>query len=228
MYVTVPGAAAAGGSHPHVHPSETATGGARAAIAAPGETTAVPNPQIGVGEQTISELMAAARDGDQGAWDQLVERYSPMLWGITRRFRLSEADAADVCQTTWLRLVEHIHVINDPERLGGWLATTGRREAIAVLRHQRTAPIPNSDLDLPLADDWEEDDPAATVLREDELAQLRNAFARLPPQARRVTKLWIMGGRSDAIGAALGISPSTARVHLHHSLDTLRALLKPL
>ncbi|MCA1674875.1 MAG: sigma-70 family RNA polymerase sigma factor, partial [Actinobacteria bacterium] len=48
--------------------------------------------------------------------------------------RLGTADAADVVQTTWLRLVEHFGRIEDPERLAGWLATTARRECLQTLR----------------------------------------------------------------------------------------------
>src|SRR5438552_2468685 len=79
-------------------------------------------------------LVAAAAAGDPHAWDALVERYTALLWSITRSHRLAAADAADVVQTTWLRLVEHLDRISDPERLPGWLATTARREAQRVAR----------------------------------------------------------------------------------------------
>ena len=47
---------------------------------------------------------------------------------------MSASDAADVSQTTWLRLVEHLDRIEQPDRIGGWLATTARRESLRVLR----------------------------------------------------------------------------------------------
>ena len=49
-----------------------------------------------------------------------------MVWAIARRHRLSAADAADVSQTTWLRLVEHLDRIEQPDRIRAWLATTAR------------------------------------------------------------------------------------------------------
>ena len=53
------------------------------------------------------------------------------------RYRLTPADAADAMQTTWLRLFERAATIRDPERLGGWLATTTQRECLALLRRGR-------------------------------------------------------------------------------------------
>jgi RNA polymerase sigma factor (sigma-70 family) len=80
------------------------------------------------------ELVAAAAAGDQQAWDALVDRYASLLWSVARSYRLSAPDAADVVQTTWLRLVEHLGQIADPDRLPGWLATSARRECLRVLR----------------------------------------------------------------------------------------------
>jgi RNA polymerase sigma factor (sigma-70 family) len=81
-----------------------------------------------------SELVQRAATGDQGAWDMLVERYSGMLWSIARAYDLGRADAMDVVQTTWLRLVEHVHRVREPERVGTWLAVTARRESLRTLR----------------------------------------------------------------------------------------------
>jgi RNA polymerase sigma factor (sigma-70 family) len=76
---------------------------------------------------------AAAR-GDHDAWNVLVERFAPVVWAIARRHRLNPTDAADVFQTTWLRLLEHLDHIKQPERVGAWLATTTCRECLRMLR----------------------------------------------------------------------------------------------
>src|SRR5688572_14992658 len=83
-------------------------------------------------QATHGELLVLAASGDQSAWNELVERFSQMVWSIARSFRLDDATAKDVSQTVWLRLVENLHRIDDPERLPGWLATTCRREALRV------------------------------------------------------------------------------------------------
>jgi RNA polymerase sigma factor (sigma-70 family) len=73
-------------------------------------------------------------DGDQSAWNALVDRFAGTVWAIARAHRLDEATAADVSQTTWLRLLEHLDRIQQPERIGAWLATTARRESLRLIR----------------------------------------------------------------------------------------------
>jgi RNA polymerase sigma factor (sigma-70 family) len=94
-----------------------------------------------VQDADIGPTVKAAANGDKAAWRALVEQFSGLVWSITRAYRLSDADAADVCQTTWLRLAEHIHRINHPERVGAWLATAARRECLRNIRASaRTVP----------------------------------------------------------------------------------------
>jgi len=85
-------------------------------------------------QPSLHELVRSARAGKVEAWNAIVDRFAGLVWAIARRHRLSDADAADVSQTTWLRLVEHLDRIEDPDRIGGWLATTARRESLRVLR----------------------------------------------------------------------------------------------
>ena len=80
----------------------------------------------------LVRVVAEARAGSGEAWETLVERFGGMVAAIARRCRLREADVAEVCQTTWLRLVENLDRIEQPERLGGWLATTSRRESLRI------------------------------------------------------------------------------------------------
>jgi RNA polymerase sigma factor (sigma-70 family) len=82
----------------------------------------------------MRSLLAAASTGDQAAWDAIVGKFSSMLWSIARSFRLDPLDASDVIQITWLRLVENLDRITEPEALPGWLATTMRRECLQLLR----------------------------------------------------------------------------------------------
>ncbi len=85
-------------------------------------------------ELSTSELLEQAAAGNSAAWDEIVSRYSGLVWAVARGFALSMADAADVSQTTWLRLVEHLGKLREPEHLGGWLATTARHECLRTLR----------------------------------------------------------------------------------------------
>ncbi len=100
-------------------------------------------------ERTTVELVAAAASGDSSAWAELVERYARLVWSVTRGFSLSAADASDVSQTTWLKLVEHLGKLREPEHLGGWLATTARHECLRILRKSgREIVGADADIDL--------------------------------------------------------------------------------
>lgn len=79
-------------------------------------------------------MLKLAADGDRSAWDALVDRFGQMVWSTARSFRLDDATAKDVSQTVWLKLIENVDRIKDPERLPGWLATTCRREALRVVK----------------------------------------------------------------------------------------------
>lgn len=87
-----------------------------------------------VGDADVAALVAAARAGDQAAWNALVDRYNRLVWSVARSFRLSTADAADAVQMTWMRLVENLDRITEPDRLASWLGTTVRRECLQHLR----------------------------------------------------------------------------------------------
>src|SRR5262245_45719066 len=82
----------------------------------------------------VAQLITAALDGDQAAWHQLIDRFSPLVMTVMRRYRLSAEDAADVSQTVWLKLVQHIHKLREPRALPGWIVTTARNEAISRCR----------------------------------------------------------------------------------------------
>jgi DNA-directed RNA polymerase specialized sigma24 family protein len=85
-------------------------------------------------ELLVTDPVTRARNGDKQAWDALVERYAPLVWSICRRHRLGSAEASDVGQTVWLRLLDELATVRDQAALPGWLATATLRECGRVLR----------------------------------------------------------------------------------------------
>lgn len=85
-------------------------------------------------DPTVTALVTRAAEGGQSAWDEIVERYAPLVWSVCRRYRLGRADIDDVAQNVWLRLVEQLSALREPAALPGWLATTTQRECLRVLR----------------------------------------------------------------------------------------------
>lgn len=84
-------------------------------------------------DDDLGRLQKAAADGDQSAWRALVERFSPLVWSVSRAHRLSFTDGQDVYQYVWLTLTENLGRIKDPAALGGWLYTVTRNECLRVL-----------------------------------------------------------------------------------------------
>ena len=85
-------------------------------------------------EQSVADLVHAAVQGDEEAWDALVERYSPLLMSVLRRYRMGNDDVRDVAQTVWLRLIENLGNLREPRALPSWIITTARNESLRVLK----------------------------------------------------------------------------------------------
>jgi RNA polymerase sigma factor (sigma-70 family) len=130
-----------------------------------------------------AELVRAAAGGDARAWDELVRRYTGLLWSICRDHRLGSADAADVVQLTWLRLLERLDSLHDPARVGGWLATTCRHECLAVIRRARRTSTSSDTVEFRISPAGPAD---ADVLRSDRDAVVWEAFGRLGERCRKV------------------------------------------
>jgi RNA polymerase sigma factor (sigma-70 family) len=137
---------------------------------------------------------------------------------------LGPADAAEVTQTTWVRLIEHIDRITNPERLGGWLATTARRESLRILRLRGRETLTDSELagsDLELFPA-----PETAVLERDRNRQLWAAFGKLSERCQAILQLVVVVAPpyvevANALGMPIGsIGPSRARC-----LQQLRRLL---
>ena len=88
--------------------------------------------ELSTDDAELIEVVLQARAGSNAAWEALIERFGGLVTAIARRCRLSDADVAEVSQTTWLRLVENLNRIQQPERIGAWLATTSRRESLRI------------------------------------------------------------------------------------------------
>ena len=139
---------------------------------------------------SVATLVQRAREADPRAWEELVARFSGMIAATGRRYRLSPADVSELQQTTWLRLVENLHRIEQPERIGGWLATTARRESLRLL--QRAAKYrPAADLMLANLADNHLPEPDARPIAEERKVVVRAAWEKLRPRCQELLSLLI-------------------------------------
>jgi RNA polymerase sigma factor (sigma-70 family) len=137
----------------------------------------------------LSELLRAASEGDQEAWNVITDRFTNLLWSVARSYRLNHDDAADAVQNTWLRLLENLTRIDNPEALPGWLSTTARREALAVIRKRgRDVLTRNEDISSDVVDvDAAQLDSA--LLEDERDVQLWASFAQLSERCQQLLRV---------------------------------------
>jgi RNA polymerase sigma factor (sigma-70 family) len=174
----------------------------------------------------IAQLVRSAAEGDRRAWERLHDQYSRIIWAITRNFRLTESDAADVFQVTWLRLLEHIDRLNSPDRVGAWLAATARHECLRTAEARRRIVLVHDHGEFgevghePAIDE--------RLLADERADAVREALARLPRRHQRLLNLLMADPPasyaeiSDQLGLPVGsIGPTRGRC-----LERLRVLLE--
>ena len=174
----------------------------------------------------IEQLVRLARAGDGEAWSELVQMFQGLLRAVVIGYRLPSADAADVVQTTWLRLAENLDRLQDPSRVGAWLATTARRECVRTLRklaRELPAEYP------PERPDREASPVERTLLQADRDAELWSAFARLPARDQRLLRMLVADAQPsyEEIARTLAMPIGSIGPTRGRALRRLRRRLEP-
>ncbi|HEV7804384.1 MAG TPA: sigma-70 family RNA polymerase sigma factor [Solirubrobacteraceae bacterium] len=172
----------------------------------------------------LAALVEAARGGEQAAWNELVARLGRLVWSVTRAYRLDPQDADDVAQIAWMRLAENIDRLSDPGSVGAWLATTTKRECIAMLRHRaRVQPV---DVDV-LAAQMMSPAADADVFTSERDRLVWSAFKRLSERCQRLLHLAVADKDSGylEIAALLDMPVGSVGPTRERCLDRLRQLL---
>jgi RNA polymerase sigma factor (sigma-70 family) len=163
----------------------------------------------------LAALAAAAVAGDELALDRLVDRFDVVLRRIARSYRLDPWDVDDVVQATWLQFFRHVRSLREPAAVGGWLATTARRESLRLL-HRRARER--------LTEDAGEHAPClragpdAELLDAERRELVRGALAALPDRPRRLMRVLVTQPElsyedvAELVGMPIGsIGPTRAR-----------------
>lgn len=171
-------------------------------------------------------LVKFAAQGDEGAWRQLVNRFAPLVWAVARSHGLDCANAADVHQTTWLRLVENLDRLREPAAVAGWLVRTARNESLRVSRRtSREVPTDEQD-DNERARDHET--PEAVLLLDEERRSVYRAFQQLTKQCQRLLRVTTMAPPTsyEQVAVELGMPIGSVGPTRGRCLRHLRRLLE--
>ena len=171
----------------------------------------------------VTDLVTRAKNGEQQAWDALVERYASLIWSICRHYRLDGADAEDVGQAVWLKLVTHLDHLREAAALPGWLVTTTRRECGRVINAADARRAGERVLIADNIAETETDIVEQELLVAEQQAVLRDALARLPPGCRQLLVLLSADPPVPyaEISARLGISVGSIGPNRRRCLDRL-------
>jgi RNA polymerase sigma factor (sigma-70 family) len=174
---------------------------------------------------TDQSVLIALSCGDAAAWEETVRRYEGLLRSSARSVLRSDADVDEAVQRTWVLLFRHADRIHDAACLPGWLATTARREALAVLRAQQRS-VPTEDVGDRISP--VEADLAAELMRQELSRALDRAVETLPATQRRLVRAMLREEQSyDALSRELDIPRGSLGPLRGRAVRALRAQLEP-
>ncbi|MEI7770421.1 MAG: sigma-70 family RNA polymerase sigma factor [Chloroflexales bacterium] len=174
------------------------------------------------------DLILGCRDGQAGAWEQLVSRYERLIYSITLSYRLPREDAADVAQTAFLSLFRSIGSLHEETRLSAWLATVAHRQARRLI-HSRRHEHPDA---LDLLDDLAPSigPPGSSPMERWELVEwLDYGMAALNERCRRLLLALYFDPAEPSyaeIAAAFGLPAGSIGPNRARCLAQLRAALQ--
>lgn len=190
------------------------------------------NPDIPtITNRSDAELIVACRKGDDDAWQALIQRYQRLVYAIPRRSGMDDEQAAEIFQRTFVKLVEHLDRIAQPDRLAAWLVTTAKRETWRYSQRERTT------VDLPGLGENEDDAielpdtgplPGDTLIQLQQQHAVRTALAALDERCRKLLALLYYRDEPPAyseIAQQLGTSEGSIGPTRARCLEKLRRLL---
>jgi RNA polymerase sigma factor (sigma-70 family) len=177
---------------------------------------------------TNTELVALACDRDSDAWSEIVRRYEGLVWSIALGHSFRSGDAADIAQTVWLRLAQHLSRLTNPEGIKSWLVLTTRNECFRVSRQRsRTIPVDVADARV-FADQAGPVDDLTRLEDLEESHALWEAFLRMPATCQSLLGLLNADPRPSYVEVAdrCGIAIGTIGSRRRRCLESLREALQ--
>lgn len=190
-------------------------------------------------DDRLETLVAAALAGQPAAWNALVDRLQRVVWKAVNMMTSDPDIREDAFAATWLRLAERLDTIREPEKLPGWLATTATNEVRQIIRRRGRAELSlnaavrsgDDDPAVDLGDRLVGDDGDHTTLlvRGEQHAELRAAFARLDEACREIITVLVLADppppyeeASEILGRPVGsLGPTRSRC-----LEKMKRLLE--
>ena len=171
----------------------------------------------------VSELVAAARDGDREAFDELVQLTYVDTYTLAHRLTGDHDDARDVVQESYLRAFRGLRRFRGDAQFTTWLYRITANCASTHLGRRRRHRHEELTDDLGLDDPEPSHDPVGRAEHAALRERVQQALRGLPPRLRAVVVLRdVYDLPHEAIAAELGITETAAKVRLHRARRRLR------
>ena len=173
--------------------------------------------------------MLRYQEGDEGAFDRLVERYSPRVYALLTRFLGPAQNREDLLQEVFLRVIRARADYRPDARFSTWLYRITFN--LCVNESERRRPGASLERDGELNDGWEDEEtpmPAAALERDDLVASVRAAIDALPARQRMALVLAKYEELPyDEVGKVLAVSEKAVKSMIHRAREALRVRLSP-
>jgi len=175
-------------------------------------------------------LVAAAKIGHKGAFDDLYQRHAEKMRRITHRITRNRQDAEDAVQECFLNAFLHLKNFDGRSRFSTWLTRIATNAALMKLRKNRTSreisvkdstEAPDFRIEDVLADSLP--NPEERLAKRERETILRDAIAKLRPSIRKVVEIHQLQECSlSETAEVLGISVAAAKARMFHARAALR------
>jgi RNA polymerase sigma-70 factor (ECF subfamily) len=174
-------------------------------------------------EDVARELLALrCRRGDRAALEELIYTWEPRLLYFIRRLVRDEADAWDILQETWMKVVKGIRSLSDPQRLAPWLYRVARNTALS---HARSREPPHEALE-DHAETLAGDPASGALLEFEDAEQVHRGLSSLSLSHREVLTLFFLEDMSvEEVATVLNTPPGTVKSRLHYAKQALRKVI---
>lgn len=168
--------------------------------------------------------------GDERAFDQLVEGYSPRVYALLTRFLGAAQSREDMVQEVFLRVIRARADYRPEARFSTWLYRIAFN--LCVNENQRRRPNPAlNERECELHESWQDErapEPGAALEREDLVTSVRAAMDALPARQRMALVLAKYEELPyEEVGRVLGTSAKAVKSMIHRARESLRARLSP-
>jgi RNA polymerase sigma-70 factor (ECF subfamily) len=181
-------------------------------------------------------LVAAAKDGDEQAFEVLIKRHHRRILALALRYVRVREDAEDIVQQTFQKAFVNLHRFEGKSSFSTWLTRIAINEALMLLRRGRmlrevsideSSNREETSRDLELSD--LSPDPEASCLRREAARILSAAMHKLTPPVRTVIELRELGELSTQETALrMGLSVAAVKARVFHGRRELRKTLESL